>query len=253
MNNIEFSKEFAFVLYKYFKDYYTDNSKNTGSPSNFVALMIKGTAIIKTRISTLKINEGDVFFIPKNELYRSYWYCDNNGDIEFLSLSAQNLPLNDNIRFPIQKINCSTYARTLLDCFFEDLTINCKTIGLFYSFLGEVLSGMERKITHHELIVEKALDYMYSNTDFQVKDIASYCDISEATLYNTFAKILNKTPIEIKQQILCEKAIKLLSTTHLSVEEISSHLQFSSSSYFRKILKKHTNKTPSMIRKENFM
>ena len=212
--------------------------------------MIKGTAIIKTRISTLEINEGDVFFIPKNELYRSYWYCDNNGDIEFLSLSAQNLPLNENIRFAVQKINCSSYVRTLLNCFFEDLTINCKTVGLFYSFLGEVLSGMERKITHHELIIEKALDYIYSNIDFQVKDIAFYCNISEATLYNLFKRNLNKTPNAIKQQILCEKAIRLLSTTSLSVEEISSHLQFSSSSYFRKILKKHTNKTPSMIRKE---
>ena len=75
--------------------------------------MIKGTAIIKTRISALEIYKGDVFFIPKNKLYRSYWYCDNNGDIEFLSLNAQNLPLNDNIRFTIQKINCSSYARTL--------------------------------------------------------------------------------------------------------------------------------------------
>ena len=141
MNNAEFSKEFTFTIYKHFKNYCTDYSKNTGSPLNFVALMIKGTAIIKTRTSTLKINEGDIFFIPKNELYRSYWYCDNNGDIEFLSLGAQNLPLKDNIRFPVQKIDCSTNEKKLLNRFFEDLTVNCKTIGLFYSFLGEVISG----------------------------------------------------------------------------------------------------------------
>ena len=253
MNNTEFSNNFVFALYKFYKFHYTDNSRNTGSPANFIALMIKGTALLKTKSSTVKINEGDVFFIPKNELYQSYWYGNSDGDIEFLSLSAQNLPLKENIRFTLQKLNCNAHARSLLNYFLEDLSVNCKTVGIFYSFLGEIMSGMERNITHHQLIVEKALDYMYSNIGFQAKDVASYCGISEATLYNIFERSLKKTPNEVKQQILCEKAKNLLTTTSLSVEEISSHLQFSSSSYFRKILKKHTKKTPSMIRKESSM
>ena len=83
--------------------------------------------------------------------------------------------------------------------------------------------------------------------------LARKINCERPNVYNIFERNLNKTPNEIKQQILCEKAIRLLTTTSLSVEEISSQLQFSSSSYFRKILKKHTKKTPSMIRKENFM
>lgn len=251
MNNAEFYKNFIFAIYKFHKYTYTDNASNDGSPSNFIAMMIKGHAVIKTKSSSLEIKEGDIFFIPKNLLYQSYWYGDKNDDIEFLSLSAQNLPIKDNQNFTLQKIDCDFSTRHLLNQFFDDLTVNCKTVGLFYSFLGEVVPNMKRDTTRHELVIEKALHYIHSNPDAQATDIATFCNISEPTLYNIFKKSLNKTPNDVKQQVLCEKAITLLTTTSLSVEEISSQLQFSSSSYFRKVLKKHTDKTPLMIRKEN--
>lgn len=250
MNNAEFYKNFVFVIYKFHKYNCTDNATNDGAPSNFVAMMLKGSAVIKTKSSALEIKEGDIFFIPKNLLYHSYWYGDENDEIEFLSLSAQNLPLKENLHFTLQKLDCTSHAKDLLNRFFDDLTVNCKTVGLFYSFLGEVVPNMQRDPTHHELILEKALHYIYSNPSAQAADIAESCNISEPTLYNIFKKSLNKTPNDVKQQVLCEKAVALLTTTSLSVEEISTELQFSSSSYFRKILKKHTNKTPSTIRKE---
>jgi len=251
MNNAEFYKNFIFTTYKFSKYHYTDNATNDGAQSNFVARMTKGRALLKTKNSILEINEGDVFFIPKKLLYESFWYGNENGDIEFLSLSAQNLPLKDNTHFPLQKIECNASATEILDTLQKEQTVNCKTVGLFYSFLGEVLPDMKRGANNHERLVEKALHYMYSNTSYQARDIAAYCDISEATLYNLFEKHLNKTPNEVKQEILCEKATALLTTTSLSVEEICFELQFSSSSYFRKILKKHTKKTPSEIRREH--
>ena len=251
MNNAEFYKNFVFAVYKFHKYNYTDNASNDGAPSNFIAMMIKGNAVIKTKSFSLEIKEGDIVFIPKNLLYHSYWYGDENDDIEFLSLSAQNLPIKDNQRFTLQKIDCTSSTRELLNQFFDDLTVNCKTVGLFYSFLGEVIPNMKRDPSHYEPVLEKALHYIHSNPDAQAADIAAFCNISEPTLYNIFKKNLNKTPNDAKQQILCEKAITLLTTTSLSIEDISAELGFSSSSYFRKVLKKHTKKTPSMIRKEN--
>lgn len=249
MDNAEFSKNYVFAVYKRFKYNHTDNSKNQGSPSNFVALMLKGSAVLKTKKVTIDISEGEVFFIPKGELYQSFWYGDENGDIEFLSLGAQNLPISESV--PIQKLDCTPRARGLLNYFLDDLNVNCKTVGLYYSFLGEVFLEKKASTSHYGQITEKAVHYMYANLNSRTKDVAQYCDVSEATLYNAFAKKLKKTPNEVRQQILCEKAENLLTTTTLSVEEICSMLHFSSSSYFRKVLKKHTGKNPSMIRKEN--
>lgn len=253
MNNTEFSNLFSFNIYRQSKSYITDNSKNAGAPKNFIGYMLKGSLKLKSRESVIGIHEDDVFFIPKNQLYQSHWFLNSDGKIEFLSLGADNLPLPESIKFTLQKINCNNEDKDILKEFLKDSSTNCKTVSLFYNFLDRVTTIMERKITHNELIIEKALDFMYSNNDYQIKDIARYCDVSEATIYNIFSKNLHKTPNEIKQQILCEKAVKLLATTTLSVEEISSELQFSSSSYFRKTLKKHTNKTPLQIRKDAFL
>lgn len=92
---------------------------------------------------------------------------------------------------------------------------------------------------------------MRNTDDFTMKDVATHCKISESGLYPIFQKVFQKTPLEMKQEILCEKAVQLLTTTDLSVEEISNRLLFSSSSYFRKILRKYTGKTPREIRKES--
>ena len=50
-------------------------------------------------------------------------------------------------------------------------------------------------------------------------------------------------------EVQFSKAVELLITTDMQVEEISSLLNFSSTSYFRKVLYKHTGKTPREIRR----
>lgn len=108
---------------------------------------------------------------------------------------------------------------------------------------------MEQESKHHSDIAEIALEYMHNNTEFHIADVANHCKVSESTLYGIFKKAYNRTPVEMKQEIFCERASELLITTNLSVEEISDKLNFSSSSYFRKVFKKYTGKTPLQVRK----
>jgi AraC-like DNA-binding protein len=98
----------------------------------------------------------------------------------------------------------------------------------------------------HEIIDED----LRNNPNLKIPDIAKYCNISEPGIYSIFRRYLNKTPNEIKNEILCKNAVSLLTTTNKSVQEISDTLNFSSTSYFRKILREHTGKTPLEIRKE---
>ncbi len=63
-------------------------------------------------------------------------------------------------------------------------------------------------------------------------------------LYAAFQAAVGRTPIQIKHKILVEEAVDLLTATDLSVEAVSSFLGFSSTAYFRKILRRETGKTP---------
>jgi len=81
-----------------------------------------------------------------------------------------------------------------------------------------------------------------------MREIAMLCNISEPYLYSIFKQEGKITPNDYRNQLLCKKAIDLLTTTDMKVEQISESLGFSSASYFRKVLKQYTGKTPLSIR-----
>ena len=66
MDNTLLQSNFNFVTYKFSNYKYTD--ARTGAVFNFLAYMKKGNAKITTKTKTVVINEGDIFFIPKNHL-----------------------------------------------------------------------------------------------------------------------------------------------------------------------------------------
>jgi AraC-like DNA-binding protein len=99
-------------------------------------------------------------------------------------------------------------------------------------------------------VFQKVQRYLYKNPNAPMEAVATFCNMSQSGLYNIFARCGWGTPNDLRQKMRAEKAVELLQTTDLSVETISDRLGFSSASYFRKILKKHTGKTPTAIRKE---
>lgn len=249
MNNTQFSNSFYFRRYQRHKYYLTDHFKTNGSPGHFVARMIRGSAKLKSLHKTITVSEGDIFYIPNGLKYQSFWYGNQEDEILFDSFRFQNFPIPGSHDYSLQKIDCSDAAKALLLEIADEMTVNCTTVGKLYLFLGEVLGNMEQKARRYNDIAESALEYMHNQTDFLISDVANHCKVSESTLYGIFKKAYGTTPIEKKQEIFSERAAELLITTNLSVEEISATLGFSSSSYFRKIFKKHTGKTPLQVRK----
>lgn len=213
--------------------------------------MIHGTATLKSKSSSISICEGDIFFIPKGLKYQSFWYGDDKERITFDSFGFEYFPIPNTSGFMLQKIECTDDAASILVSMSGDIPTSCTSVGNLYTFLGLVLNSMKREIVHYKDITELAMEYMRTHTHFQMTDVAKHCGVSRTSLYEILKKAYQKTPIEIKQEILCEKAVELLTTTDFSVEEISARLNFSSSSYFRKILKKHTGKSPLEMRKDS--
>lgn len=251
MNSIQFFNSFFFNRYCFQRYRFTDHYKTNGSPRHHIARMIHGHAKLNTRKESIAVKEGDIFFIPKGLKYQSFWYGDEEDRIVFDSFGFDYFPNLKTTGFTLQKIDCSESASKILLEISGDMPVNCTTVGKLYTFLGVVLDSMERECVHHKNITESAIEYMQAHTEYRMNDVADYCGISRTGLYETFKKAYNKTPIEIKQKILCEKATELLTTTDLSVEEISCQLGFSSSSYFRKIFRKHLNKTPLEVRRNS--
>lgn len=251
MNDIILLNNFYFYNLKFTKYHYTDNRK--GSPLNYLAYMIKGRCRIVSPDRTIMVNEGDVFFIPKNISYQSFWFGDS--DIELLSFGFLEFDTKENLSINLQKIECDSATKShIMNIPTEGNAVSCKALSIFYGVLAEIMPTMEyQSLTKNEQIIKKSKNYIMQNLNCTMSEVARVCYISEPYLYTIFKHELNTTPNEFRQSMLCEKGIELLTTTDKTVEEISGILNISSASYFRKILKKHTGKTPREIRKNSII
>jgi len=249
MNSSLFSKSFAF--HKSTRGKYQHHDIRNGAPMHFLAYMMKGRCEIVSKYHTIKAKAGDLFYIPMNLPYQSYWYGEP--DTILISLGFTFFQEANKNTYYLQKIDASEEIKTKFAD--EELIsgINSKVTGKFYTLLSDVLPFMQHEeISKDERIVSDALEYMWANPNKNANDIARYVNISETALYLAFKKVKGTTPNYEKQKILSKKAQLLLTTTDKSIQEISDALGFSSTSYFRKILKKTLGLTPNEIRKNNY-
>ena len=248
MKDIILSNNFNFNFFVIDKYKYTDNRK--GSPYHYLAYMERGSSKIVSNDITINIKAGDFFYIPKGLPYQSYWCSED--EIRFLSLGFLFFPESENKEYLLQKINMDEDLKARIKKIPPETETDSFILGEFYSILASLIPVMEYTVHHSKKhILEKAEKYVFENTGCKVSDIAKHCLLSESGLYKIFKEESDLTPNELIQKIRCKKAVVMLTTTNKSVEEISDSLEFSSTSYFRKLLYKFTQKKPMEIRKSS--
>ena len=248
--NTELYTDFRFSKVNFNKFHYTDN--RIGSSYHYFAYMEKGTAKIVSENKTILIKEGDLFHIPKNTSYQSYWY--GNEEISFYSYGCNNLLSHDTRFLDIQIVECPKKLAISLTSIPTDVTdIHIKDVAEFFATVAMLLPYMKKRpLSNANDILIKAKKYLCSNPYCSNNELAKECKISLPYLYKLFKSLEQGTPNTYRQKVLCDKAKDILTTTDLPIEQISSMLSFSSSGYFRKIFKEHTGITPSEFRKSYY-
>lgn len=220
--NVGFSSDsFNFLRIHFKKYHYTDNRK--GSPMNYIAYMLKGRAEIVSKHSTIKINEGDIFFIPVNLPYQSYWYGDD--EIEFLSYGFSNIEANEKLNFNLQVTDCDRELKNQISKIpTEGSSLSCETLSLFYGALAKIIPYLKQSqpVSKMDEIVRNAKKYIINHTDCSVTDVARECHISEPYLYLLFKENVGCTPNDYRLKAKCKKGVEYLLTTDKTVEEISA-------------------------------
>jgi len=242
-----FFENFKFHHYVLHKSNYTDN--RAGVRKHYLAYMEQGHSRIVSEGRTITVQPGDVFYIPKGLRYQSYW--EGEDEIRFLSFGFQYFPESLDKPYLLQIIDCPRELKEQVQQISVSGKADSALLGSFYSALAALLPYMASgRQDPRQALAEKARTFLWEHTDCKVSDVARHCLVSESVLYDVIKKETGMTPNELRQRILCEKAEQLLATTDRSVQEISDRLGFSSTSYFRKVLRSRTGKTPREIRKE---
>ena len=241
--------KFLFRVIRARKYRYTD--ARDGASSHFLARMRKGHCRIETERQTLEVAEGEIFYIPYGLPYRSYWY--GSEAIEFDSLAFLDFPEAKNGDYALQVLEGNAQIHALMDQITAAPQVCSATLGLFYTLLAILLPRMQTRNGDgsDRRIVLEAKRCLSESPRIRMSELAKRCGVSESGLYHIFRREAHMTPNELRQSILIEKAVRLLTTTQMGVEQISQELEFSSASYFRKVFLAQTGKTPRQVRKEN--
>lgn len=252
MNNILFYKSFLFRYLSFQHERHRDNSM--GIDCHFLARMRKGRArLVTEQREELLLEPGDFFYLPMGLRYHSYWY-PMDGGVEWESYLFTYFPCHTGTEYTMQKLYPDESTLALFDQLAEHMTVTASTVGLLYGILGKLLPTMKEScLDAREELLTKAKEYISTHKDFRVGELARYCGMSESGLYNFFRTYAHTTPVDMKNVILVEKAILLLTSTDLPIEEIAERIGIQTTAYFRKLVKEKTGKTPTQIRKEHLL
>ena len=97
----------------------------------------------------------------------------------------------------------------------------------------------------------QAFEYIDNNYSHEIslEEIATTLGMNREYFCRLFKKTINMTFVDYTNLTRTNRAVELLISSQLSMAEISENLGFSSISYFSRVLKNITNKTPASFQK----
>ena len=224
---------------------------HNGAPMYYVSYLISGELRLVSESETQQVRAGQVVYIPKGYRYQSFW----SGEIiDFITFAFFDAGTKETLKTHPQVIEADG---ELVNLFLSvpvkrGGAVTYRSLSIFYTVLDRLSARIKQGDGRENRIIKQAKTYIAQNPRASVPEIAAACGISEPYLY-VICRRAGVTPNGIKQQVLCEMAADLLTSTDLRVEEIAERLGFSSDTYFRKIFKKHVGYAPLTVRKNALM
>lgn len=264
MNTVSsLSKLNFFKAQKYnYKNNHTVDNSDCPRPHFCMGFLLEGQAEFFDCIekTTITLYPGEIIFVPISSRYISNW--SGNPDVSYISMHFSfdfSSIFSRQRHFLIQKITCSDVNQTK-DLFSRVLLNHNKSepemlscLSLFFDILATILPDLKTKKTVPDNPrIKIAIDYIEQNftQNISIDMLAKMCNMSSSRFFPAFKNTVGLTPIEYIQNHRINHAIALLLNNHtLSIENISDICGFESSSYFRRVFKKITGKSPREYRK----
>lgn len=224
---------------------------NSNKRKSRLGLIIEGNGTYTYLNKKLKVEKGDVVFIPENIYCYSEWH--GNPEIEVVYLSC--FMHYESFRYEPQLLQADENIKNDILQIAEHLSLGqsetLEAYSRFYKLLQRVLPEMKRSEMEFDKTMQSAIEYLtdHFNEHFSVAQLAKRCCVSESTLYHLFRTELGQTPVHFLNSIKINVAIEYLENSQYSVSSISEMVGFRSENHFRKVFADFTGTTPLKYRK----
>lgn len=125
--------------------------------------------------------------------------------------------------------------------------------GIIYQLMARFFEHRKYKSIYKNDKIKKAIRYIHENVnnDISIGKLAEITFMSQDHFIRTFKKEIGHTPLKYINLKKIERAQLLLLTSEMTIREIAMELSFDNISYFNRIFKQYTSKTPSQYRIES--
>ncbi|MBQ8236245.1 MAG: helix-turn-helix transcriptional regulator [Clostridia bacterium] len=229
---------------------YTAGTK-TGFSAMRMAFVLRGQCLVqKNDGSTLLVEPGDLWFLPKESSYVSNWRSDDEVTFYTVEFDVDHMSLYYSTMQVLHMPALSKNFEVLHTAWEQEDTFGC--LSALYGILHHIFSSLQKNENEDIDRILPALNYLRDNayTRVRVEEAAALCYLSPSRFFEVFRKAIGETPIQYKNKIRLTRA-EILLREGKSVQEVCDILHFSSPSFLRRMMKKHLGITPREAKKSS--
>jgi len=124
-------------------------------------------------------------------------------------------------------------------------------VHMFRRLPNEGLHALPWLMALKDRRLARAIDIILDDpaADHSVESLADAASMSRSTFAEHFAAAFGRSPMSFVHHIRMQRAVELLESEGLSVDQVSSRVGFASRSHFSRAFKKHTGTAPNQFRR----
>ena len=224
---------------------------NSNKRKSRIGIVLEGCGTYIFLNQKLRVNKGDVVFIPENIYCYSEWHGEPLIEVVYLICFMHY----ENYKYGAQILDADEIIKTdilqIADLLSQGGLETFEAYSRFYGLLKTFITKLKPSDIVIDATLSSASGYITENWDksFSVADIAKNCCVSESTIYHLFNKSLGQTPVSFVNSIRINIAIEHLENTDYSISRISELVGFNSENHFRRVFFDFTGTTPMKYRK----
>ena len=240
------SRDINMVLLEILKQYWNKESfsyMERPRPGHGLMLLISGSAKFIFEGGELRVNAGDMVFIPKFSHYEAVF---ENETVDYLvNFNSEDFELNvPTLIFNNAPLVIYESFRRLVEEKQTPFNTVLNNKALFYHLVDEIVKNANVLICDNYNVIDQAKILLNEREECSIEDIAKSCNISSSGLRKKFKDSVGMTLSEYRIRQKIAKAKYMLESTNMSISEISEALKFYDAPYFCKIFKKLEGVSP---------
>lgn len=229
---------------------------SAGRYSEGLVYVIQGSADYLYKNYSFSVSKGDIFFLPKGEIYSIivssdiYKYICIDFDVNKASGEIyKGMSFNCSIVTGAEKL----FRKILKEWILMNPGYLQACHSILYNILSLIIRGMSNEYTSSKDIAKlsSAISYIHENINtknISVAYLARLSKISEVHFRRLFKKVYSVSPNKYIINLRINSAKELLGYKSYSISKISEALGFENQYYFSYVFKRETGLSPSEYR-----